>query len=113
MPKLNQRTTKTIKLQTVEGGEVICYTSYTAGDVEKLSSKPNEGETRSDIAFPLSLIIKAWNLVDDDDQPLPVNQETIMMLDIRDTTAITQEITVSLTTFLVVTPTDIGLNVKS
>lgn len=94
--KIPARQTKKIALEAIEGGEVEVYTSFTAGDVEEITSSPN----KNSLVLPLKLLIKGWNLTNDKNVPLEVNEANIKLLDIKDVNKIVDELNVSVTSFL-------------
>ena len=87
MPILNsQRETRTVKLQTVEGGEATVIAALLGVDVEKLV-RARKDENASPLT-PLTLIIKEWNLTGEDGQPLLVTVENCGLLKMSDVEAI-------------------------
>lgn len=107
MPTINPRETQKIELKTIKGGEVTCYTTFTAGDVEKITKADDGGFITS-----LLYIIKEWNLTDEDGKPLEVTKENIALLDIRDAKHIVEAAEVSIESFLDETPTESGSKAK-
>lgn len=87
MPVLkNQRETKTMKLQTVEGGEATVIAALLGVDVEKLV-KLRKDENASPLT-PLTVIITGWNLTGEDGAVLPVTVENCGLLKMTDVEAI-------------------------
>lgn len=81
MPKLqDNRKTVEVALDHIPEGKVSVYDSMLGSDVEKLVKRGND----AGLVFPLSLLIKEWNLTDENDQALPVTEENISRLDARD-----------------------------
>lgn len=103
MAKLQPRKTKKIKLKTVEGGEVECYTTFTAGDVEEITNAK-----AGSVITPLRLIIKDWNLENSDGVKLQVNDANVKLLDIRDVNYIMAELDIDKSSFLDETQTETG-----
>lgn len=104
MAKLQPRPTQTIKLLTNPEVEIVCYQSFTAQDVEHMMDDSKVGSVLS----PLVRVIKSWNLTDENDNPLPINRDTVGMLEARDVKHITDTLEVSLTDFLAEPPTNPG-----
>ncbi len=90
MPIL-QDTRKTDKIKSViKGGEIIFYTTYLAGDAEKIALNHTEG--KNDFIYPLSLLIKDWNFTGEDGKKLEINKENIGKLNIKDIVALQKKI---------------------
>ncbi len=74
MPVLRDiRQTKKINLKSVEGGEAEIYLEYLAGDLEKIAQRADS----KPFLFTISLLIKSWNLQNEDETPLLINEENI------------------------------------
>lgn len=88
MPILkDNRKSKKITLP-VSGAVVEIYTSLLAGDIEKIQEK---GKT-SDFIYPLTLLLRSWDFTDENQNPCPINEENVRMLDIMDVKAIQSEV---------------------
>jgi hypothetical protein len=90
MPVLKDfRETKTIQLKTVEDGEATIVREFLAADLEKMAQ--GEGGNKK-ICMPFTLIIKAWNLTDENGVVLPINEENVGKLCYADVKAIQAEL---------------------
>lgn len=70
-----------IELEALTGGIVKVHTSLLAGDMEKVLLR---GDGKTGFIFPLSILIKEWNLEDESGNPLPITEENVGKLDIKD-----------------------------
>ena len=104
MPVLKERETKTIKLKTIEGGEVEVYTSLTAADAEAMSKLQAEHP----ITAPLQIILKSWNLTNAEDKVLKITPGNIWMLNVIDVHYIADECGINDRTFLASEPIENG-----
>jgi hypothetical protein len=95
MPRINKRGTIKVALKSIAGGEVEVYTSLTAGDVERIYAS----QTKT-LLTPLVLLIAKWNLTDEKDVPLAINETNVERLDINDVTEIMDKSGVGVTDFL-------------
>lgn len=83
MPKLqDNRATTTVDLKSAEGGQAVVFASMLARDMEAVATRTREGGNNT--LFPFTFLIKSWNLTDDNDEPLPVNEENIGRLAAED-----------------------------
>lgn len=104
MPTLKKRETKTIKLDTIEGGEVEVYTSLTAADAEKMAKSQGDHP----ITAPLLILIKDWNLEGESGKKLSINETNIGLLDLQDVNKIADECGINDRTFLAKRQTETG-----
>lgn len=89
MPVLtDSRTTKKVTLVALEGGEVEIFSTFLAGDVDRLHREG--GVDAMSVLSMLTAIIKSWNLTDEKGEVLPVTRETVGMLNIADMNAIVE-----------------------
>lgn len=82
----SERETKKVQLKSIPGGEVEIYTSLTAGDIEKIVS---EGGDRSFLK-QLTIIVKGWNLVDENGNALEPTEANLAHLTHEDAMTIVQ-----------------------
>lgn len=89
MPKLQDiRKIHEIKLTTIEGGLIQVFDSLLASDIEvfnEISGKPR-------LLLMLSKLIKEWNLEGENGEVLPITQENIGKLDIKEINSIFSQI---------------------
>lgn len=78
------RTTTIVNLEDTEGGEVEVYQSLSAADIERMVKAGDE----TGIILPLTVVIKGWNLTDENGKALPVTPEHIGKLSAKDATSI-------------------------
>lgn len=84
MPVLrDSRQTKVVTLTALEGGEVTVYQSVLAGDIDRIYKENGTGG-ETNILLMLSIIIKEWNLTDEEGTVLPITRENVAKLDARD-----------------------------
>lgn len=92
MPKLTDtRQTKIVKLKTVEGGEAVVYTSLLAGDVDKLNREGALDQQKPHIIKIAMHCVKEWNLTDENDKPLELNEKNLARLYVSDLNEIVNE----------------------
>lgn len=90
MPILkDNRQLKEIELKCLEGGKVSVYNSFLAADIEKYMKRTNNGKDLGAIAA-VAIVIKEWNLTDEAGKVLPITEENIGKLDIKDLNEIIQ-----------------------
>lgn len=95
MVKVPNRQTKKINLEKIEGGEVEVYTSLTAGDVQEI----NESNSKS-ILTPLKLLIKSWNLENEEGKPLEITEENLKIIDVNDVNKIVDTSGINMNSYL-------------
>ncbi len=78
------RDTKVVKLDCIEGAEVIVYTSIIGKDIEDMQKEGLFDNAAKKPLKPLTYLIKEWNLEGDDGKPLPITTENIGKLDFKD-----------------------------
>lgn len=82
MATLRKQETVTIPIdKTAEGGTVEVIKTIRARDVQSLTG-------RQDMGSILAVLIKSWNLTDDEGKPLPVNEKTVLDIDMFDANAL-------------------------
>lgn len=75
------RKTETVELPSVEGSRVEVYCNLLVAEQRTMQAKYPDPESlnqkeQSDMSlYMLTFAVKGWNLVGDDDQPIPVSQE--------------------------------------
>jgi len=76
----------TVKLDGVEGGEVVVRCGLITSDVEKLTARGGVEAIQSGemLSYPLSFMIKSWNLTDESGNELPITEENIGILPMTD-----------------------------
>lgn len=91
MPQLtDSRKVISVKLQTIEGGEILIFNSFLAGQIEEVQARKDKNDFS--ILEPIVMLIQSWNLTNDKDESLPVNLENVRRLDMKDILAIQKEI---------------------
>lgn len=83
------RTTHEVELPTYPGSKVVVYSSLLLGHQVKVNDV--EGEANQGIAS-LMYLIKEWNLVDENDKPIPINKESVERLPMTDAMFLLQEV---------------------
>ncbi|MCP6719744.1 MAG: hypothetical protein KJI72_00240 [Patescibacteria group bacterium] len=92
MPQLQDtRKTVNVKLQAIEGGEVSVYTSLLASDIEKFDQVDDASDSKKIVPL-VTMLIKDWNLTNDKDEVLPITEENVRKLDIRDVKVILDQL---------------------
>jgi len=82
MPILKDvRETKTVELPSFENSKVVLYKTLLTGQVKELENSKDEMERG---IKTLILLIKEWNFTNEKNEPLPINEESINMLPIKD-----------------------------
>lgn len=88
MPVLKrERSTVETSIPSVADSKVTLYASLLAGDVERILAG-TAGEPTSKMLFPLTVLIKEWNLTDEAGVVLPVNEENLRLLTTDDVIAL-------------------------
>jgi hypothetical protein len=90
MAKLKDvRQLKEINLKTIPEGKIWIYDGFLAKDLEFILKE--EEESKKPLLI-LGLLIKDWNLEDDDGKKLPISEENIGKLNILDINQIISEL---------------------
>ena len=83
MPVLkNQRETITIKPEKYPDAEIKMYTSFTVGDAVENSADEEDITQGENLLRMLTRVIQEWNFTDEEENPLPITEENIKMLDV-------------------------------
>lgn len=91
MPQLKTtRETAEVELPQIPGGKVQIYKNLTAADSEAIQVAKSEG--RSGTLTMVARLIKEWNLTDEKEQPLPVTESNVGLLDARDLRALNDKV---------------------
>lgn len=82
--------TRTIELPSYPGSEVVMYDVLSVGEERILIKSFYMGKEKGDIDHleygieKLCKHIKSWNFVDDNEEPVPVNAETLSQIPMQD-----------------------------
>lgn len=97
--KLPSRETQTITLPNVPQSSVVVLKSFTGEEQEQLAKYSDENNGDGNLSKvqitreTARLAIVSWNIVGDDDKPLPITTENLRKLSWVDTLAIVQVVT--------------------
>jgi hypothetical protein len=87
------RTTNIVELPSYKGAEVEIYTTLLVGQLEGLDMKSlDNNPTGEDMIKILARIIKSWNLTDDNEADLEINEDNVRLLPAPDMIAIFQSL---------------------
>ena len=78
MPKIPTRSTSTIALPDIPGGEVVIYNSLTLGDLASFDTTDEMTDTQKMVNL-LPKIILSWNLTDENNNELPITSDNISL----------------------------------
>lgn len=81
--------TKTVTIPEYPGSEIVMYTKPTWGSYRKVKKDMTEQEMASIILPPA---IVSWNFNDQDDNPLPINEDSISRMPLDLVVAMLNEI---------------------
>ena len=85
----SKRQLKKVEIPGLKGSEVLIYTNLLYGEIEQIYSSE-----KSDIAKAteaLVVLVKDWNLTNEDGSKLPISVETFKTFDIADVTFLLEQ----------------------
>lgn len=87
----------TVELKDIVGGEVVVRNGLLAGEIEKLNARGGMEAIKNSqmLIYPLTFLIKKWNLTDEAGNDLPITEENIGMLPSDDIGRVYEAITKS------------------
>ncbi len=84
------RETKAVELPSFKGSSILLYKTLLTGQIKELEGTTNEMDRG---IKTLILLIKEWNFTDEEDKPLPITQDSINILPIKDLRFLMTEMT--------------------
>ena len=76
----------TVDLKKLDGGQVVIRECFLTGEIEMINKRGGVDDLNSGrlVSYPLTFLIKSWNLTDENGGPLPITEENIGLLDVDD-----------------------------
>ena len=73
-----------VDLVAIEGGKVWVQEEMLAADIDKMAQQDNA----QSVVKALAMLIKEWNLTDEEGETLPIDEKTVGALSFKDVNAI-------------------------